>query len=89
MHHVEASLDNGSAETSQISLGFSFAFDIFNHKALIIVLGSAGILGSFLNILQTFYLTATNVSVLMIGYFSGFSRVTSEQCSWTSSFYLF
>ena len=75
VHEVQSSLDSRS-ETRAISLDFSSAFDLVNHKSLLYKLESRGVGGKILNILMEF-LCARQQRVGVDGQFSEFRSTLS------------
>ena len=74
-HDLQHSLDN-RAESRVISLDFSSAFDLVNHKALLYKLKLMGLGGSIFNIFEEF-LTDRKQCVSVDGCFSGSQPVVS------------
>ena len=74
-HDLQHSLDN-RAESRVISLDFSSAFDLVNHKALLYKLKLMGLGGSIFNIFEEF-LTDRKQRVSVDGCFSGSQPVVS------------
>lgn len=74
-HDLQASLDAGH-ESRLISLDFSAAFDLVNHRALLFKLSSMGVGGSALSIISSF-LTNRRQRVVVEGKYSPFTEIKS------------
>ena len=74
-HDLQSSLDAGS-EARVISLDFSSAFDLVNHRGLLHKLQLMGIGGPVFNIFKEF-LSYRQQRVTVDGYFSHFKQVVS------------